>query len=296
MEINSVENFVIRCYALLTVLLFGGTTVIAQSKPSVVIESVVLDSVSKNPLCYVNIGITDKNIGTVSNLDGIFSLEVPDSLADEKITFSMIGYSNRELSISEINNDSVVFLSPSVIELKPAEITSKKLKERKTGNTFGNGVAIAVNAIDAGGEIGTVIKMPNNKKSYLKDFNFNISANNPDSAVFRLNLYYIENETFINIVDDNIYFTLHNGTTGDISIDLSQYQIVVDRDIFTSIELLEIHVSDVQFEENDPDRFFYDRINVSASLIGTKTYIRQTSQGKWNKKSFSPCFWMTILY
>ena len=73
------------------------------------------------------------------------------------------------------------------------------------------------------------------------------------------------------------------------------YQIVVDKDIFVSIELLVIYAPDIKFDKNDINRFFYDRINVSAKQMGS-SYMRNTSHGQWSKVSGSPCFWLTVLY
>jgi len=280
-------------------LMSGSVLMQAQDHPSIVVESFVPDSVSHAPLCYVNIGIANKNIGTVSGLDGKFSFLVPDSLANEKVTFSMIGYSTKLLSVSELQNgNGSILLSSSVIELRPAEVIAKKFKAKKIGKSSGVGVTFAVGVLEAGGEIGAVMKMPGKKESFLKDFNFKITDNKPDSAVFRLNLYYVEKDGFVNILKDNIYFTLHKETIGDISIDLSPYQIVVDRDILASIEFLEIYAPEVEFDEDDPNRYFYGDIDIAGSFVGPKSYMRQTSQGVWEKvpMSISPCFWMTVLY
>ena len=270
----------------------------AQDHPSIVVESIVLNSVSNTPLSYVNIGIANKNIGTVSGVDGKFSLSLPDSLANEKITISMIGYESKLLSVSELQNgNGSILLSPSAIELHPAEVIAKKLKAKKIGKSSGVGVTFAVGVLEAGGEIGAVMKMPGKKKSFLKDFNFKITGNKPDSVVFRLNLYYVEKDCFTNILNDNIYFTLHKGVTGDICVDLSPYQIVVDRDILASIEFLEIYAPEVEFDEDDPNRYFYGDINIAGGFVGPKSYMRPTSQGVWEKVplSISPCFWMTVL-
>ena len=279
-------------------LMAEGMLMQAQDHQSIVVESIVLDSVSHTPLCYVNIGIANKNIGTISGVDGKFSLSLPDSLANETVTFSMIGYSTKLLSVSELQNENRnILLSPSVIELRPAEVTAKKLKAKKIGKSSGVGVTFAVGVLEAGGEIGAVMKMPGKKKSFLKDFNFKITGNKPDSAVFRLNLYYVEKDRFTNILNDNIYFTLHKGVTGDICVDLSPYQIVVDRDILASIEFLEIYAPEVEFDEDDPNRYFYGDINIAGGFVGPKSYMRPTSQGVWEKVplSISPCFWMTVL-
>ena len=53
----------------------------------------VLDAATKEPLPYVNIGLINKNIGTVSDDYGYFELGVNAQLnAQDTLLFSMIGF------------------------------------------------------------------------------------------------------------------------------------------------------------------------------------------------------------
>ena len=101
----------------LTPLLFLASHLLAQNN----FQAVVADSNSKQPLAFVNIGVVNKNIGTVSDLDGFFSLKLNPTEKEDLIRFSMIGYkSHTETIASFINNFSkgdTVFLKEEVLEL-----------------------------------------------------------------------------------------------------------------------------------------------------------------------------------
>ena len=96
----------IKYYIIWVILFFGKIISYAQNTTPIVIESYIVDSISNTPLSYVNIGITNKNIGTVSGFDGKFSITLPDTLSNENITFSMIGYSNKVLGVKELQNSN----------------------------------------------------------------------------------------------------------------------------------------------------------------------------------------------
>ena len=57
-----------------------------------ILQGQVVDAFTKDPLPFVNIGVLKKELGTVSNEDGFFFLEVPDVYATETLRLSMIGF------------------------------------------------------------------------------------------------------------------------------------------------------------------------------------------------------------
>jgi len=59
------------------------------------IKGVVKDSISGEPIPYVNIWVENETIGTTSELDGSFSLD----LKEEKIlVFSALGFETKKIS------------------------------------------------------------------------------------------------------------------------------------------------------------------------------------------------------
>src|SRR5688500_4884102 len=72
------------------------------------ISGKVIDTENRKPLSYVNIGIKEKNIGTVSKEDGFFKIEVPLEYQSDSLTFSIVGYHELSLAIEELASDETV--------------------------------------------------------------------------------------------------------------------------------------------------------------------------------------------
>ena len=82
-----------------------------MSTQSVDIQGVLMDSVTKKPVTFANIGIAEKSLGTVSDENGNFSLAIPDSLAKHDLTISRIGYQKTTIAINSFR--STLFFPPS---------------------------------------------------------------------------------------------------------------------------------------------------------------------------------------
>lgn len=84
------------------------------------IKGVVKDSISGEPISYVNIWVENETIGTTSEADGRFSLEMNQ---DKNIVFSVLGY---EKKILNGTNVSLVQLNPIAYELDEIIVVNKK--------------------------------------------------------------------------------------------------------------------------------------------------------------------------
>jgi hypothetical protein len=99
---------------LLLVLLLLGFYASAQ------IKGVVKDSISGEPIPYVNIWVEHETIGTISEMDGSFALATS---SDKNIVFSILGYNKKTL---KANLAGIVLLNPTVFDLKEMVILNKK--------------------------------------------------------------------------------------------------------------------------------------------------------------------------
>lgn len=84
------------------------------------IKGVVKDSISGEPISYVNIWVENETIGTTSEADGRFSLDMNQ---DKNIVFSVLGY---EKKILNGTNVSLVQLNPIAYELDEIIVVNKK--------------------------------------------------------------------------------------------------------------------------------------------------------------------------
>jgi len=92
------------------------------------VQGVVKDSLSKEVLSYASLGLKKYPIGTCSNMNGEFQLIVNDSLANEMITISMMGYESKAYKISDIKGDYFeILLNPRPIQLDEISVYSDQL-------------------------------------------------------------------------------------------------------------------------------------------------------------------------
>lgn len=86
-------------------------------------KGLVVNSQNKNPLQAVYLSVENSNISTVTNLDGEFSLKIPDHLQDAYVIVSHLGFRSLKLPISFFEKDRVVIeMQESLEELDEVAI------------------------------------------------------------------------------------------------------------------------------------------------------------------------------
>ncbi len=95
--------------SLLAALLFGQLCSFAQSAAPVEVSGRVVDSKDLSPIPFAYVLIEGQKGGTMTDIDGLFSLKVPD--ASSKLTVSYVGYKRKTLPANQA----------SVVKLERAE-------------------------------------------------------------------------------------------------------------------------------------------------------------------------------
>ncbi|MFT7297920.1 MAG: hypothetical protein ACI81S_000840 [Sphingobacteriales bacterium] len=254
-------------FPLFLMLMVTGFSCLAQKNIS---GRIIAEEKGKTPVSYANIGIPGKNLGTVSNLNGEYSLSIPDSLSKDSVRFSAIGFKPKTLAIKDLQKLKEISLSAQIFDIPEVEIKSSKLKEKILGyKTDSRAMQAGFTSNKLGNEVGVRIKTKG-RETYLKEFATNISSNTYDTVKFRLNIYTIKDDLpHQNILKENIIIT----TTieqGRVAVDLTPYKIWIDEDVIVTMEWIE--------DLGEQGLYF------SAGFLGT-VYGRQTSQGDWEKVS-----------
>ena len=236
-------------------------------------DGILKDIENNQPLAYVNIGIVDKNTGTVSDINGKYELNLDDKFDNEILRISMIGYITQILKVKDfkenIIKNNIFYLEKSVASLKEVVIKNKKLKTKILGNTLDKKTVSAgfVNNI-LGNEIGIIIKIKR-KPTCIENFNAIVDYNNYGNFKFRINFYDLKNGLPDNsILQENIIAN-SKIKKGKLTIDLRDYNITVNKDFFVSIELIE--------------GLGEGGLHFLADYSGSPVITRSASQGKWNK-------------
>ncbi|MBJ2173803.1 carboxypeptidase-like regulatory domain-containing protein [Aureibaculum sp. A20] len=252
------------------ILLISTMSLLAQNFA----EGIIKDIETNEPIPYVNIGIINKSIGTVTNFEGKFQFETQSNISNDTIRLSSIGYKSESMIFRDflkmLKTNSEVLLIPDVTALNEVVITAKKLKEKVIGNkSKSKRIRLGFTEITLGQEIGTKIRI-NNSPTYIKSFHTNIAANSNDTLKYRINFYSIKDGLpYEKIVNQNIIFPI-DVKEGEFTLNLEAYNIIVKDDIYCTLELIEV--------PNPEDELFF-----SAAFLGNKMIIRSVSQGDWEK-------------
>ncbi|MBW1297818.1 carboxypeptidase-like regulatory domain-containing protein, partial [Aquimarina litoralis] len=260
------------------------------SQYEITIDAYILDSETKQPIPYVNVGFMNKGIGTVSDHNGHIFLQYDEEKVGSKSVFqlSSLGYKTIQLSSQELfkifDKNNTISMEPSSINLEAAAITSEKRNKKIVGNVYkpNGSMGYWKDTKSLGAEIGTRIRI-SHKNTKLHQLQFHVLENSTDSLLVRVNVY--ESTRKVpgkNILAHNIYHTITN-KKGIETVDLSDYNILVDDDIMVSLELVKVFGEDIEF-------------SIAASEEG-RSYLRNVSQDEWDVlKDTGMAFNMDISY
>lgn len=243
----------------------------------------VISESTGEPIIYASVGVINRNIGTVTDTLGNFTLKIPPELINDSIRISSVGYVPKTFAIRDIKNipDTITLADDNIllgeVVVKPQTIKSK-VAGRKASGGF---IYINVEGYKAAGQgLATPLKVKN--RAWLKNIGFTIITTpiKPLSRMkFRVNIYRKEDDRYVLQNIKPIYFDydkskLVNG--------LFQY-------IFPDEIMLEKgdYYVELEFLENFTNEYFYMK---SKPLTG-KTRFRYASQSEWETLPFgAPIF------
>ena len=241
-----------------------------------ILQGRIIDAFTKESLPFVNIGVLKKELGTVSNEDGFFFLEVPDVYAAETLRFSMIGFDERDFQVADLEaillSNNTLVLTEQTTFLEEVVLTAeKKWDTRVSGNATTSKLLITgFTSNQLGNEIALFVKVKKTP-AYIEGIQFSVVENIYPEVRFRVNVYSSEYRfPDENILKENIFVTLKQ-SEGIISVDLKGYDILVDDDIFISLEWID--------EDLGSEGLWF-----SAGVFGKSIYARSTSQAEWKKQ------------
>ncbi len=258
------------------------------------ITGVIVNVNTGEALPYVNIGVVGTTYGTVSDLNGAFELYLPQDISDSySIRSSSIGFISYTLTVADARRKL-----PLQIELMPTSLTLPEVLVKpgfKNFDTQGNINADAKMVTNLaiqnrpnqnlGSEIGR--KFHTRKPAYLQTFRFYITRNNFDTIRFRVNVYDLNGgKPGVNILHENIIMEINNRKTGWVEVDLSAYQIQVEKAFAVSAEW--VYASSKGSQLGFP---------VTIPAVGATHFYKYGSQNKWKKfPQMSACMEVTLAW
>jgi len=230
----------------------------------------ILSSLDNKGIPWVNIGITGKNIGTVTDEDGNFILNVPEEFKDDSVMISAIGYVAKTVHVHEFHNDAIdsIYLEPATYDLPEISVRYHRASKAVLGNPMETAsLKSGFSENELGSELGIMISTK--KHALIQDIVLNIAVCTYDSVFYRLNIYRVNNGSIEeNILTRPVYISF-SGYEADVDFtyDLSSYSIVFQGDVLVALEL-------------------YKDLGEGKLLFNTEyftgiTYHRKISQGEW---------------
>lgn len=120
------KTFMRFLLSLVVVFTEFSTTVLSQNK--ITLKGLVKDSLSKEPLAFSYVTVNGIALGTVTNGDGEFVLNIPYEYQTKSIVFLYLGYKRKFLKVSQLQQ-----MDPLVVSLieDVTQISEVIIKPRK---------------------------------------------------------------------------------------------------------------------------------------------------------------------
>lgn len=262
-----------------------------------IVKGIITDSATNKPVPYVGIGILHKAIGTVSNNDGTFMIDVSGAIQSDTLQFSEIGYSNADFIITKVNHDTTEYsvrLKPETEVLDSVRIVPKGNKQTEIiGNTFENGPIMAgFSTRTPGTEIGTVLKYREDSPGLIESLNFNLIYNGYDSILLEINIRAFHDGVIGESILKHPMIVTPPNKRGTFTVDVKDSSIIIKQDVFLSLEVIRFSRKD--FLANSS----MDRLLFAAGIFGSSTYYRKSAQDTWEKAMafIGAGFWAKVSY
>jgi hypothetical protein len=211
------------------------------------IKGVVKDSLTGNPIPYVNIWVENKNIGTTSEEDGSFSIDLK---SDSILFFSALGYETKRLSSIK----EMVVLKPKIFELNEVRIENPKFKEEiEVGNYETSGFRIGIGNINS-----AVFFKPDSEMlahPFIKEIKF-LTKSDIENAKIRIKVLSVNTDYSPgeSLLDDEIIVTVKKGKNKN-TVNFGNYKFKIPLEgFFVSFEKLLIEENKYFLEFNYKDK------------------------------------------
>jgi hypothetical protein len=253
-----------------------GLIVFALFYPGIVFcqsyKGVVLANETRTAIGFVNVGIIGKNVGTVTDQSGNFSLDIDSRYDNDSLRFSLIGYEPKSYLLKDFRENSVkeILLKPKTYNLSEVTVTYHRSKGIRLGVPVeSNQLKSGFSDNELGSEMGVMIET--NGHVRLEDINLNVATCTYDSVTYRLNIYQcLDNDEYKNILQKPIYISFSKNDINEaIVLDLKKYSIIIEGTVLITLEL---------YKDLGEGRLLFH----TQFFTGT-TYHRKTSEGKWTE-------------
>jgi hypothetical protein len=233
------------------------------------------DQRTHRPIAFVSLGIKGKNVGTVADEKGHFSLPVPASLARDSLTFSAIGYQTQVVAIAQLTSTQqhLFLLVEKSTALPEVVVRARAAKTRRIGTTthnpflWGNVQQKQTHDIV---EFAKFIPLANTP-SKLQQAHIFLRRPTVDTVTFRLNFYRAGLDRPAERLVERTILVRTAIQNGWLTIDLAPYALILHTDFYLSFEFL-------------PDKQLPVPAFSYGAQLGGAALVRTSSLGTWKRE------------
>lgn len=271
-------------FAILLMLFAANMPVAYSQMVDNVYNGQVVDVKTTNAVPFVNIGVLHKSIGTVSNEDGFFNIDLAGAIVTDTVKFSCIGYDDLIFSVEDLRRRTTpVPLKQKQTQLATVVVKPQYLKSMELGvHTETDIVTGGFTSNDLGSELATVLQYNKKKPAFLKKVFISVAESSYDSLLFRVNVYAIKNGLpDNNILPEAVYIksAIKNGV---VEVDMTKYDISFTKPIAISIEWL---------KDMGEGKLYF-----SSKFFKGQSFSRKTSQAVWEKIPVGVGIWANVAF
>jgi len=207
------------------------------------IKGVVKDSISGEPIPYVNIWVENEAIGTTSEANGSFSLDIKE---DKVLVFSALGFETKKLS----SKSEVILLKPKVFELKEVVIEQPKFKKEIEIGNFNKPLGYHISG-DLEWSNAKFFKYETTyeQTKFVKKIKIT-TRSKVNNAKFKIRIFSVNKEGSPedDLLYEDIIVTVKKGKRKNI-IDISNFKLVFPKEgLFIAYEVLKIESNKYEFK------------------------------------------------
>lgn len=237
----------------------------------------VISESTGEPVIYASVGVINRNLGTVTDTLGNFSLKIPAEYINDSIRISSVGYIPQTFAVRDIAGvPDTIMLADDVTMLNEIVVKPQRIKHKIAGRKGGGGfIFIDVEGYKAAGQ-GLAIPFKVKDRAWLKKIGFTIITDNrPLSRMkFRVNVYRKEDDEYLLYNVRPVYFDYDKSQLIDGSFSyLFPEEIMLEKGNFY-VEL--------EFLEN----FSHEYFTMKTNPLTGKTRYRYASQSEWETLPF----------
>jgi len=263
---------------------------LAQQK----INGHIIDKASNKPISFASIGIVGKQVGTLSDENGVFELILTEDQKDDTLKIYAIGYKPQVFYAADLIKEAnkKIHLEALPTQLAEVVIKSKKIKYKTLGTTNyskKNCSGFIKNTNNwKGSECALKISNKGSKSVLLESFSFYIIQNKyADSLTFRLMIYeaadtkwqYPSTRPFMK---KPIIFKVGQ-KQGEFVLNIKDYDVSTAKDFYVSLECL--------MDEMEITKFCY------AGSISSPSFVKPAAFSKWTQvRGGGPDFNVKVSY